>query len=77
MDEDDLNDEEDLNQAQKPCQAMLVEYRHLIDICVGKSKGGLVECFKVDPDILSQLSLSEQNLAKGAITNRKVIVEYC
>ena len=77
MDEEDHNEEEDLDYGDaKLQQNEAPEYKRLITIHAGKPKGGLQECFKVDPDKVRRLSLSEQQLEKAAVTHGKQIVRY-
>ena len=76
-DDDVLDDEEDIDEAEKSRQDAADEYRRLIAIHAGKPKGGLTECLKVDPDKVRRLSLSELQLEKAAETHGKEIVRYC
>lgn len=77
MDEEDHNEEEDLDYGDaKSQQHEAPEYKRLITIHAGKPKGGLQECFKVDPDKVRRLSLSEQQLEKAVTTYGKEIVRY-
>lgn len=77
MDEEDHNEEEDLDYGDaKLQQNEAPEYKRLITIHAGKPKGGLQECFKVDPDKVRRLSLSEQQLEKAVTTYGKEIVRY-
>ncbi|CAI8597341.1 unnamed protein product [Vicia faba] len=75
-DEDDLNEDEDSDDTEKPRQNVSDEYRRLIAIHAGKPKGGLVEGLKVDPDKVRRLSLSESQLEKAAETYGKEIVGF-
>ncbi|TKY56866.1 Phosphoinositide phospholipase C 2 [Spatholobus suberectus] len=74
--DEDLNDEEEFDELDKPHQNEPPEYRRLIAIHAGKPKGGLEECLKVDPDKVRRLSLSEQQLEKAAINHGKQIVRF-
>ena len=77
LDEEDHNEEEDLDYGDaKSQQHEAPEYKRLITIHAGKPKGGLQECFKVDPDKVRRLSLSEQQLEKAVATYGKEIVRY-
>lgn len=77
LDEEDHNEEEDLDYGDtKLQQHEAPEYRRLITIHAGKPKGGLQECFKVEPDKVRRLSLSEQQLEKAVATYGKEIVRY-
>lgn len=77
MEEDDNNEEEDLVDADpKLNQHAAPEYKRLITIHAGKPKGGLQDSFKVDPEKVSRLSLSEQQLEKAVLTHGKEIVRY-
>jgi phosphatidylinositol phospholipase C delta len=51
-----------------------LEYKHLITIKAGKPKGSVVDALKSDPDKVSRLSLSEQELAKVAARHGPNIV---
>ncbi|RZB50359.1 Phosphoinositide phospholipase C 2 isoform C [Glycine soja] len=75
-DDDVLDDEEDIDEAEKSRQDAADEYRRLIAIHAGKPKGGLTECLKVDPDKVRRLSLSELQLEKAAETHGKEIVRF-
>lgn len=77
MDKEYLNDEEDLDEADKSHHNEAPEYRHLIAIHAGKPKGGLEAWLKVDPDKVRRVSLSEQQLEKATVTHGKEIVRYC
>jgi len=77
LDEEDHNEEEDLDYGDaKSQQHEAPEYKRLITIHAGKPKGGLQECFKVDPDKVRRLSLSEQQLEKAVATYGKEIVRF-
>ncbi|KAK4579520.1 hypothetical protein RGQ29_029264 [Quercus rubra] len=77
LDEEDHNEEEDLDYGDaKSQQHEAPEYKRLITIHAGKPKGGLQECFKVDPDKVRRLSLSEQQLEKAVTTYGKEIVRF-
>ncbi|KAK7852455.1 phosphoinositide phospholipase C 2-like isoform X1 [Quercus suber] len=77
LDEEDHNEEEDLDNGDtKSQQHEAPEYKRLITIHAGKPKGGLQECFKVDPDKVRRLSLSEQQLEKAIATYGKEIVRF-
>ncbi|XP_050250779.1 phosphoinositide phospholipase C 2-like [Quercus robur] len=77
LDEEDHNEEEDLDCGDtKAQQHEAPEYKRLITIHAGKPKGGLQECFKVDPDKVRRLSLSEQQLEKAVATYGKEIVRF-
>jgi phosphatidylinositol phospholipase C delta len=74
----DIHDEEDLYESDKSQHHNVApEYKGLIAIHAGKSKGGIEAWFKVDPDKAKRISLSEQQLEKAAITHGKEIVRYC
>lgn len=74
IDEDDLKEEEDSDEASR--QNTSDDYRRLIAIHAGKPKGGIVECLKVEPDKVRRLSLSESQLEKAAETYGKEIVRF-
>lgn len=77
MDEDDNNEGEDLDDADpKSNQHAAPEYKRLITIHAGKPKGGLQDSFKVDPEKVRRLSLSEQQLEKAVQIHGKEIVRY-
>lgn len=69
-DEDDVDDDLKVHQNSAP------EYKRLITIRAGKPKGPLKEALKVDPDRVRRLSLSEQELAKAAISHGVDIVRF-
>ncbi|XP_008789093.2 phosphoinositide phospholipase C 2-like isoform X1 [Phoenix dactylifera] len=71
-DDDDDNDDDD----PKVHQNSAPEYKHLITIRAGKPKGRLSDSLKVDPDKVRRLSLSEQELAKAAITHGADLVRF-
>ncbi|XP_057441793.1 phosphoinositide phospholipase C 2-like [Lotus japonicus] len=75
-DKEDINDEQDLEEADKSHHNVAPEYRRLITIQAGKPKGGLEAWFKVDPDKRTRLSLSEQQLEKAVLTYGKEIVRF-
>lgn len=70
--EEEVLDDGDL----KPQQLAAPQYKRIITIHAGKPKGGLHECFKVDPDKVRRLSLSEQQLEKAVVTYGKEIVRF-
>jgi len=73
----DTHDEEDLYESDKSQHHNVApEYKGLIAIHAGKSKGGIEAWFKVDPDKAKRISLSEQQLEKAAITHGKEIVRF-
>lgn len=77
MDEDDNNEGEDLDDADpKSNQHAAPEYKRLITIHAGKPKGGLQDSFKLDPEKVRRLSLSEQQLEKAVQIHGKEIVRY-
>lgn len=77
MDEEDNIEVEDLDEGDlKPHQPAAPQYKRIITIHAGKPKGGLQECFNVDPDKVRRLSLSEQQLEKAVVTYGKEIVRY-
>ncbi|KAL0003376.1 hypothetical protein SO802_017157 [Lithocarpus litseifolius] len=77
LDEEDHNEEEDPDYGDtKAQQHEAPEYKRLITIHAGKPKGGLQECFTVDPDKVRRLSLSEQQLEKAVATYGKEIVRF-
>ena len=70
-------EEEDLDDGDLKLQQLAApQYKRIITIHAGKPKGGLHECFKVDPDKVRRLSLSEQQLEKAVVTHGKEIVRY-
>ncbi|MED6209443.1 1-phosphatidylinositol phosphodiesterase [Stylosanthes scabra] len=76
-DEENFDGEEDLDEGDKSSHhGEAPEYRRLIAIHAGKPKGGITECLKVDPEKVTRLSLSEQQLEKAAITYGKEIVRF-
>ncbi|KAB1217613.1 Phosphoinositide phospholipase C 2 [Morella rubra] len=81
-DKHDLNEEyhheeEDTDDVDaKLHQHAAPEYKRLITVHAGKPKGGLHNCFKVDPDKVRRLSLSEQQLVKAVGTHGKEIVRF-
>lgn len=77
LDEGDTNAEEDLDDGDhKSHQQAAPQYKRLITIHSGKPKGGLQECFKLDPDKVRRLSLSEQQLEKAVVAHAKEIVRF-
>ncbi|XP_041000460.1 phosphoinositide phospholipase C 2-like [Juglans microcarpa x Juglans regia] len=77
LDEEENNEEEDLDDADPKLQQHAApEYKRLITIHAGKPKGGLQECFKVDPEKVRRLSLSEQQLEKAVLTHGKELVRF-
>ncbi|XP_054797408.1 LOW QUALITY PROTEIN: phosphoinositide phospholipase C 2-like [Prosopis cineraria] len=76
VDEEEVIEEEDLDEADKSHQNGAPEYRRLIAIHAGKPKGGIDELLKVDPDKVRRLSLSEQELEKMSVTHGKEIVRF-
>ncbi|XP_044462718.1 phosphoinositide phospholipase C 2-like isoform X2 [Mangifera indica] len=72
LDDGDNNDDED----DKSQHFAAPEYKNLIAIHVWKSKGGLEESLKADPDKVRRLSLSEQQLEKAAETYGKDIIRF-
>lgn len=77
MDEEDNIEEEDLGDGDlKPHHLEAPQYRRIITIHAGKPQGGLQNSFKVDPDKVRRLSLSEQQLEKAVVTHGKEIVRY-
>ncbi|KAL1348289.1 hypothetical protein HN51_024268 [Arachis hypogaea] len=76
-DEENFDGEEDLDEGDKSSHHNEAsEYRRLIAIHAGKPKGGITECLKVDPEKVTRLSLSEQQLEKAAMTYGKEIVRF-
>ncbi|XP_038705038.1 phosphoinositide phospholipase C 2-like [Tripterygium wilfordii] len=80
LNEEDSDNEKDLDDGDLKSHKNLPppppEYKRLIAIHAGKPKGGLKECFKVDPDKVRRLSLSEQQLEKASETYAKDIVRF-
>lgn len=77
MNEEYHHEEEDTDDVDaKLHQHAAPEYKRLITVHAGKPKGGLHNCFKVDPDKVRRLSLSEQQLVKAVGTHGKEIVRY-
>ncbi|XP_041009542.1 phosphoinositide phospholipase C 2-like [Juglans microcarpa x Juglans regia] len=77
LDEDDNNEGEGLDDADpKSNQHAAPEYKRLITIHAGKPKGGLQDSFKVDPEKVRRLSLSEQQLEKAVQIHGKEIVGF-
>lgn len=77
LDEEDNIEEEDLDDGDlKPHHLEAPQYRRIITIHAGKPKGGLQNSFKVDPDKVRRLSLSEQQLEKAVVTHGKEIVRF-
>ncbi|KAG2730501.1 hypothetical protein I3843_01G289800 [Carya illinoinensis] len=77
LDEDDNNEGEDLDDADpKSNQHAAPEYKRLITIHAGKPKGGLQDSFKLDPEKVRRLSLSEQQLEKAVQIHGKEIVRF-
>ncbi|XP_062155489.1 phosphoinositide phospholipase C 2-like [Alnus glutinosa] len=77
LDEEDNIEVEDLDDGDlKPHQPAAPQYKRIITIHAGKPKGGLQECFNVDPDKVRRLSLSEQQLEKAVVTYGKEIVRF-
>ncbi|XWS56729.1 hypothetical protein CRYUN_Cryun09bG0110400 [Craigia yunnanensis] len=72
----DEEDEENLEDGDKSQHTLAPEYKRLIAIHAGKPKGGLDECLRVDPDKVTRVSLSEQELDKAAVTHGKQIVRF-
>lgn len=77
MDKEDIHDEEDPDESDKSHHHVAPEYKGLIAIHAGKSKGGIDAWLKVDPEKVRRISLSEQQLEKAVITHGKEIVRYC
>lgn len=71
---DDKDDEDRDDDVDKPNQKASPEYKRLIAIHAGKSKGGLDDCLHVDSDKVRRISLSEQQIEKAIITHGKLIV---
>ncbi|XP_072982936.1 phosphoinositide phospholipase C 2-like isoform X1 [Typha latifolia] len=72
-DEDDSADDDDY---QKMRQDSSPEYKRLITIRAGKPKGSLSDALKVDPDKVRRVSLSEQELVKGAASHGAELVRF-
>ncbi|MQL79618.1 hypothetical protein Taro_012060 [Colocasia esculenta] len=74
---DEDQDEEDTDEDEQGFRKnSCPEYKHLITIAAGKPKGSLKEALKVDPNKIRRLSLSEQELAKAAVSHGKDIVRF-
>lgn len=69
-DDEDEDDEGDITSKRYVAR----EYKQLITIHAGKPKGGLEECFKVDPEKVRRLSLSEPQLESAAEAHAKEII---
>ncbi|KAI5434101.1 1-phosphatidylinositol phosphodiesterase, variant 2 [Lathyrus oleraceus] len=76
LDKEDIHDEEDPDESDKLHHHVAPEYKGLIAIHAGKSKGGIEAWLKVDPEKASRISLSEQQLEKAVITHGKEIVRF-
>ncbi|XP_058748203.1 phosphoinositide phospholipase C 2-like isoform X1 [Vicia villosa] len=76
LDKEDIHDEEDLDESDKSHHHIAPEYKGLIAIHAGKSKGGIEAWLKVDPEKARRISLSEQQLEKAVITHGKEIVRF-
>ncbi|KAJ4764184.1 Phosphoinositide phospholipase C [Rhynchospora pubera] len=80
---DDDDDDDDSDQKRddddddlKMQQPQSLEYKHLITIKAGKPKGSTKEALKVDPDKVRRLSLSEQELAKAAVSHSAELIRF-
>ncbi|OAY51675.1 phosphoinositide phospholipase C 2 [Manihot esculenta] len=71
-DDEDEDDEGDITSKRYVAR----EYKQLITIHAGKPKGGLEECFKVDPEKVRRLSLSEPQLESAAEAHAKEIIRF-
>lgn len=76
MDKEYFHDEEELSESDKSHHNVAPEYKGLIAIHAGKSKGGIDAWLKIDPEKARRISLSEQQLEKAAITHGKEVVRY-
>ncbi|KAG1339107.1 phosphoinositide phospholipase C 2 [Cocos nucifera] len=76
--ENDQTEDEEENEDDDPKvhQNSPPEYKHLITIAAGKPKGRLSDSLKVDPNKVRRLSLSEQELAKAAISHGADLVRF-
>ncbi|KAF9593893.1 hypothetical protein IFM89_025929 [Coptis chinensis] len=75
--EDEHQDEEYIDDGERKSQQNAEpEYKHLIGIHAGKSKGGLKEVLRVDPDKVRRISLDEQALEKAIINHATDVVRF-
>lgn len=78
---DESNDtlqEEDIDElSPKPLESKPLEYKHLITIKAKKrSKSGLKDTLKVDPDTVHRISLNEQKLDEAAQLHATDLIRY-
>ncbi|KAK4757631.1 hypothetical protein SAY87_018932 [Trapa incisa] len=76
LDVDDKDDEDRDDDVNKLNQKAVPEYKRLIAIHAGKSKGGFDTCLCVDSEKARRISLSEQKLEKAIITHGKQVVRF-
>ncbi|KAG1339106.1 putative phosphoinositide phospholipase C 2 [Cocos nucifera] len=71
------HEEEDPDEGdKKPHQMIAPEYKRLIAIAAKKGKGELADAFKIDPDKVTRLSLSELLFQKAVISHGTEIVRF-
>ncbi|RZC90732.1 hypothetical protein C5167_028566 [Papaver somniferum] len=75
--EDSSGESEDTdNSEDKSCPLGVQKYKSLIAIHAKKHKGGLTKSLKLDPGKVERLSLSEQQLEKGAENHGTELVRF-
>ncbi|KAI5663460.1 hypothetical protein M9H77_22783 [Catharanthus roseus] len=72
----EYQDEEDPNEENQISQSTAPEYKHLIAMHAKKRKGGAKEWFKLDPDKVQRISLSEEKFEKAVLSHGMDIVRY-